>query len=71
MYNLKMGDKFYDEMNDRYLTVDSIDTGSKTAMCVVTEHEDVDGDCSDVYAFYAVTGRQLFNISELRHFKEV
>lgn len=69
MNNLKMGDKFYDEMNGRYLTVDSIDTGSKTAMCVVEELEFADED--DMEGEYTVTGRQLFNISELRHFKEV
>lgn len=61
MNEIKMGDRFYDDRNGRYLTVDAIDSGSKTVMCVVEEIEEED---------FTVTGRQLFNINELRHFNK-
>ena len=60
---LQMYTRYYDDKSGRYLTVDSIDNGSKTVMCVVEELNDA-GE-------YEVTGRQLFNFNELTHFKEV
>lgn len=51
---IKEGMNFYDERNDRYIKVDSIDKASKTAMCTVEEYDD----------FYY----QLFNLQELTHF---
>ena len=60
---MKIGDKFFDESNGRYLTIDGFGRDPKVASCVVEEfNEDADLE---------ITGRQLFTISELKHFKEV
>ena len=61
MNEIKMGDRFYDERNGRYLTVDGVGADPKVFCCIVEEIEDED---------YTVTGRQLFNMNELKHFQK-
>ena len=60
---MKNGDVFYDERNGRYLTVDGFGCDPKVAAWVVEEMGD-DGE-------YEITGRQLFNVNELKRMKEV
>lgn len=63
-YEIKEGMNFYDERNDRYITVDKVDTASKTAMCTVEEPQYNDQWEEEDTEFYY----QLFNLQELTHF---
>lgn len=60
---IKNGDRFWDESNGRYLTVDGFGRDPKTARCVVEEFNE-DGELE-------IIGTQLFTERELKHFKEV
>lgn len=63
-YEIEVGMSFYDERNDRYIKVDSIDKASKTAMCTVEETQYND-QCEEIDTeFYY----QLFILQELTHF---
>lgn len=60
---IRNGDKFYDESNGRYLTVDGTGHAPNVYACVVEEINE-DGE-------YEITGRQLFTAGELKKIKEV
>ena len=60
--NVQNGMEFYDASNDRYLTVDGIDGGSRTCSCIV---EEFDVDMDD----YVVIDRFNFYVNELNNFK--
>jgi hypothetical protein len=57
-----VGDEYYDERNNRHITVTSIRKDSETAYCYCEEY-DVDGKITD-------DGYQLFNLDELSHFEK-
>lgn len=60
---IKLGSVFYDEYNDRYITVDGVGCDPKCYSCFVEERQD-DGE-------YKIVDRQLFMLNELIHLKEV
>lgn len=60
---MKLGMRFYDEFNARYLTIDAVHR-PHIYMCIVEELNE-DGDD------YEVTDRQLFTEGELKHFKKL
>lgn len=60
---MKNGTMFYDERNDRYLTLDGYATDPKVWHCIIEE--------LDEYGEYTITGVQLFHENELLKFKEV
>lgn len=64
MIEIKTGDKFYDERNDMYITVDDESISNRSAISCITEEL---GDDLE----YSVTGRQLFTEYELSRFKRV
>lgn len=61
--DIEKGMKFYDERNDRYLKVWSVNKGLNVAQCGVFEL-DADGA-------YELSQIGLFTFDELGHFKEV
>ena len=63
MKSIQIGTKFYDERNDRYVTVCKIDPVSKVYSCIVDELND-NGE-------YEKDDMYLFTEPELRHMKEV
>lgn len=56
---IKIGQCYYDERNDRYITTESTGCDPKVWRCTVEEY---DADIDDI----AISGMQLFNESELR-----
>lgn len=60
---MKNGTMFYDERNDRYLTLDGNATDPKVWHCIVEE--------LDEHEEYNIIGVQLFHEYELSKFKEV
>lgn len=61
---MKNGQRFFDEMNGRYLTTDGHGCDPHVWSCIV---EEINEDGTD----YEMTGRTLFTETELKHFKEV
>ena len=70
MTQVKNGDRFYDELNCRYLTVDGFGCDPNVCSCVVEESYDVDEN-GDPIGTLEITGRQLFHKNELLHFKRL
>lgn len=62
---LKIGQRFYDERNGRYLTITGTCANPKVYDCV---QEEIDEENVDELM---VTGCVLMNEYELKHFKEV
>lgn len=58
MFKANMGDRFYDERNGRYLTVDGVGCDPTVRSCYV-EEVTADGDLE-------LTGRGLFKLYELQ-----
>lgn len=65
--NLKVGDRFYDELNGRYLNVDRIDQPSRTVLCTEMEDSDEDDDTCE----FIVTESSIFTFTELSHFRKL
>lgn len=61
--DVKIGDRFYDEHNGRYLTVDSVGCDPNCFLCVVEEMDNA-GE-------FQVTDTALFMRNELKKMKEV
>lgn len=63
MTQVKNGDRFYDELNGRYLTVDGFGCDPNVCSCIVEEINENDD--------LEITGRNLFHKNELLHFKKI
>lgn len=62
---LKIGQRFYDERNGRYLTITGVGANPKAYDCVQEEMDEENVD------ELVVTDKVLMNEYELKHFKEV
>lgn len=63
---IEVGMNFYDDANGRYITVNSINKGSKTAHCDVIETEwDEETDTET-----EVKDTAIFTFNELSHFEQ-
>ena len=63
--DIEVGMKFYDESEGRYITVNNINNGSKTAHCDVVETEwDEETDTET-----EIEDTALFTLQELTHFE--
>ena len=58
---IDINDRYYDEHNGRYITVESINRDSSVALCKVEEFDDY---------LKPVTSLQLFHAIELSHFQK-
>ena len=62
MKAIKLGTRFFDEREGRYITPDGVGCDPNVYSCVVEELND-SGD-------FEISGRQLFTVGELSNFKE-
>lgn len=61
---IKLGTRFYDEKNDRYLTVDGVGCDPKCYCCI---QEEYNHDTEDL----EITDRVLLMEYELKHFAQI